>query len=196
VTTSKTTYDAEHLVLAPGAWADDLLKLPSLPLHVRRHVMAWFEPVAETESFSPNRFPIYIWQADSRQIFYGFPVTGDPDTGAKVGIHSGGDICTATSIQREIQESDIAEIREQLATYIPALNGKLLQAATCMYTMTPDEHFVVSPHPHYRQVTVACGFSGHGFKFASVIGEILADLAIEGHTNQPIDFLSAQRFAK
>ena len=196
VTTPKTVYEAEHLVLTPGAWAGDLLKLPSLPLQVRRHVMAWFEPDRDAGSFSPDRFPIFIWQADNQQIFYGFPVTGDPGTGAKVGIHSGGDICTPASIQRKVQAGDIAEIREQLDIYIPALNGKLLEAATCMYTMTRDEHFVVSPHPEHSQVILACGFSGHGFKFASVMGEILADFVIEGGTNQSIDFLSAQRFAK
>jgi sarcosine oxidase len=195
VTTAKATYEAAHLVIAPGAWASDLLKL-NLPLHVRRHVMAWFDPIDGITPFKPERFPIYIWQTDKDTILYGFPATDCDHCGVKAALHSGGDICTPDSIERGIQEQDITEIREQLAACIPALNGNLLHAATCMYTMTPDEHFVVSRHPHYSQVTIACGFSGHGFKFTSVLGEVLADLSMEGRTKYPIDFLSAERFSK
>ncbi|QNI31067.1 N-methyl-L-tryptophan oxidase [Alloacidobacterium dinghuense] len=194
VTTAKGTYEAGHLVIAPGAWAESLLKL-SLPLHVRRHVMAWFDPPEGIADFSPDCFPIYIWRTGADTVFYGFPATDCEHCGVKAAMHSGGDICTAETIERKYQARDIAEIREQLAAYIPALNGRLLHAATCMYTMTPDEHFIVSRHPDYAQVSVACGFSGHGFKFAPVIGEVLADLAIEGRTKWPIDFLSAERFA-
>jgi sarcosine oxidase len=194
VVTAKAAYQAAHLVIAPGAWASSLLKL-SLPLHIRRHVMAWFDPLETIQNFSPNRFPIYIWRTGDETVFYGFPATDCEHCGVKTAMHSGGDVCTADSIEREIYDRDIEEIREQLSTFIPGLNGKLLHAATCMYTMTPDEHFVVSQHPDYAQITIACGFSGHGFKFAPVLGEVLANLAIEGSTKWPIDFLSAQRFA-
>jgi sarcosine oxidase len=196
VATAKATYEADHLVIAPGAWANNLLKLEPLPLHVRRHVMAWFDPVDGIAPFAPDRFPIYIWETRNDVIFYGFPATDCEHCGVKAAMHSGGEVCTPDSIERHILDRDIAEIREQLATYIPALNGRLVHAATCMYTMTPDEHFVVSQHPDYPQVIIACGFSGHGFKFTSVLGEMLADLAIEGRTKYPIDFLSATRFAK
>lgn len=195
VTTAKATYEADHLVIAPGAWASGLLKMP-LPLHVRRHVMAWFDPPDGISQFRAGRFPIYIWQINADVTFYGFPATDCDHCGVKAALHSGGDICTPEIIERKIQKRDIDEIRNQLAVCIPALNGKLLHAATCMYTLTPDEHFVVSQHPDYSQVTIACGFSGHGFKFTPVLGEALADLATEGHTKYPIDFLSAQRFAK
>ncbi len=196
VTTAKAVYEAEHLVIAPGAWASGLLKLPSLPLHVRRHVMAWFDPIDGITEFKPDRFPIYIWQTGNDAIFYGFPATDCDHCGVKAAIHSGGELCTAESIDRNVHASDIADIRDQLSSRIPELNGKLLHAAACMYTMTPDEHFVLSRHPDYAQVTIACGFSGHGFKFATVVGEVLVDLATEGHTKYPVDFLSAQRFAK
>jgi sarcosine oxidase len=79
---------------------------------------------------------------------------------------------------------------------LPSLNGPLLAASTCMYTLTPDEHFVVGIHPNHPQVAIGCGFSGHGFKFASVMGEILADLALEGNTHHSIEFLSPQRFRR
>lgn len=195
VMTAKTTYEAGHLVIAPGAWASNLLKLP-LPLHVRRKVMAWFDPVGGITEFRPDRSPIYIWQTRDDVVFYGFPATDCEHCGVKAGVHSGGNICTPETIDRRVQNEDIDEIREILGAYIPSLNGKLLHAATCMYTMTPDEHFIVSQHPQHPQVTIACGFSGHGFKFAPVLGEALADLAIEGRTRYAIDFLSAQRFAK
>jgi len=195
VVSAKATYEADHLVIASGAWANDLLKL-SLPLHVRRHVMAWFDPLETIQNFSPSRFPVYIWRTGDKTVFYGFPATDCENCGVKAAMHSGGDVCTAESLDREIHDRDITEIREQLATFIPSLNGKLLHAATCMYTMTPDEHFIVSQHPEYAQVTIACGFSGHGFKFSTVLGETLADLVLEGHTKYPIDFLSAQRFKR
>ena len=195
VVTQKASYEAAHLILAPGAWAGDLLPSIGLQLHVRRHVMAWFEPTDNIERFASGHFPIYIWQTASGKVFYGFPSIDGASEGIKAAMHSGGDVCTPESIDRNIQESDIAEIREQLAEYLPALNGRLLHASTCMYTMTPDEDFVVSHHPDHPQVTLACGFSGHGFKFTSVLGEVLADLAIHGHSQHPIDFLSAKRFA-
>lgn len=195
VATSKSTYEASHLVIAPGAWASNLLKF-SLPLQVRRHVMAWFDPLDGIAAFAPGRFPIYIWQTGSDQIFYGFPATDCEHCGVKAAIHSGGDVCTPETVERKVQDQDIDEIRCQLAAWIPALNGRLLHASVCMYTMTPDEHFVVSRHPAYSQVAIACGFSGHGFKFTPVLGEALADIVIEGRTKYPIDFLSAQRFAK
>lgn len=205
VVTAKATYEAGHLVMAPGAWAAGLLKLPlpvSLPpllsLEVRRHVMAWFEPLDPKDTiknFSPKRFPIYIWRASADAVFYGFPATDCEHCGVKAAMHSGGDVSTAETVERGYRADDIAEIRAQLTTYVPSLNGKLLHAAICMYTMTPDEHFVVGRHPEHAQVTIACGFSGHGFKFAPVVGEVLADFATEGETKWPIDFLSAARFA-
>lgn len=194
VSSGKETYEAEHLVIAPGSWAPDLLRSLGLPLHVRRHVMAWFEPQRERSLFSVERFPIYIWQTSESLVFYGFPEIDGDIGGVKAAIHSGGDVCMADSIDREIHASDIAEIRTQLAEYIPAMNGPLLHAGVCMYTMTPDEDFVVATHPAHSQVTIACGFSGHGFKFTSVLGEVLADLALEGSSRQPIEFLSAERF--
>jgi sarcosine oxidase len=193
VVTEKATYEAAHLVIAPGAWAADLLKFPAPYLQVRRHVMAWFQPDGGVNEFLPERFPIYVWQTDRDKAFYGFPATDGLSGGVKVAIHSGGDICKPESIERTILERDIDEIREQLAEHIPALNGRLLHASTCMYTMTPDEDFIVSPHPEFPNVTMACGFSGHGFKFTSVLGEVLADLAIDGGTRHPIDFLSVKR---
>lgn len=87
-------------------------------------------------------------------------------------------------------------IAEHLAPLIPTLAGQHLRAATCMYTNTPDEHFVIAPHPEHAQVTVACGFSGHGFKFVPVVGEVVADLCLDGATRHPVGLFDPARFAR
>ena len=156
--------------------------------------MAWFNPVGGIGPFTPDKFPIYLWENNPQSIFYGFPAIDGSNGGAKIAMHTGGDVCSPQSIDRNIRADDEHELREQIAARLPALNGPLLSAATCMYTMTPDQHFVVGLHPAHSQVAIACGFSGHGFKFAPVIGEILADLALSGKTAYPIEFLSPLRF--
>jgi sarcosine oxidase len=196
VTTPRGVYEAAKLILAPGAWASETFPGLDLPLIVRRHVMAWFDPIGGIEPFLLERFPVYLWQSSPDCIFYGFPAIDGPGGGAKVAMHKGGDLCTPQSINREITHKDEQELRDQIASRLPSLNGPLLAASTCMYTLTPDEHFVVGIHPNHPEVAIGCGFSGHGFKFASVIGEILADLALEGKTRHSIEFLSPQRFRR
>lgn len=195
VTTGHGTYQAQHLVLAPGAWAPDLLSDIGVPFDIRRHVMCWFEPSAAAESFLPEHFPVYIWDVNGHDCFYGFPATGTLADGVKVAMHSGGDPCTAETLDRLVHDRDVKELRRYLARFIPSLNGRFLQGAACMYTLTPDEHFVLSLHPRHPQVAVAAGFSGHGFKFTSVVGEILADLATTGVTHHPIGLFAPERFA-
>lgn len=194
VVTNKGTYEAEKLVLAPGAWATDILGELHLPLEVQRRAVCWFQPQSSIESFLPERFPIYVWDVDGAHVFYGFPAIDGPGAGAKVAMHSGGEKCSPATISRLISDDEVEELRGHLRRFIPALNGALVKAQSCMYTMTPDEHFVVSLHPEFPQVAIAAGFSGHGFKFTSVMGEILADLTIDGRTLHPISFLSPDRF--
>jgi sarcosine oxidase len=165
-----------------------------LPLVIRRHMMCWFDPIADAPLFSPEHFPIYLWQSSSGTILYGFPAIDGPRGGAKAAIHTGGDICTPDELERGLLPKDEEEIREQLSRLLPALNGPLLHSSACMYTLTPDEHFLLGPHPEWPQVTIACGFSGHGFKFCSVLGEILAELADTRMTRHSIEFLSPARF--
>ncbi len=126
-------------------------------------------------------------------MFYGMPRTteaGDP----KVGIHSEGEECTPSTIDRVIRARDEMAVRSAISSRIPALNGEVSHAATCMYTMTPDEHFIIDAHPEYPQVSLAAGFSGHGFKFSSVVGEILSDLATTRKTSSDIALFSGSRF--
>ena len=195
VVTTGGTYQADRLIIAPGAWAPGLLQELGIPFDIRRHVMCWFRPVANVESFLPERFPIYLWEMDSEHVFYGFPAIDGSEGGVKVAMHTGGDRCTPANIERRISDCDLEELRAPLSRFIPSLNGSSIKAATCMYTLTPDEHFILSLHPDHPQVAIAAGFSGHGFKFTSVIGEVLAELAIDGKTRHPIALFAPERFS-
>ncbi len=196
VETPEGTYEAERLVISPGAWAPQLLADLGLPLEVTRQVMYWFEPTDGLEPFLPHRFPIFIWEPDDGNKFYGFPAQDD-DRGVKIAFfRAGGVPTTPETIDREVHEEEIEFLRSYLAEYVPALAGRCLDARACMYTNTPDEHFVISSHPDHSQVVIACGFSGHGYKFCSVVGEILADLATEGSTRHPIDLFFPARLKK
>jgi sarcosine oxidase len=194
VKSSRQTYHARSLVLSTGAWAPKILSLLNLPLSVYRRVMFWFDPIGGMDAFSPDKFPIYLWEPEGAALFYGFPASEGRHGGVKVALHVGNEPCSPESIDRSIRQDDESEIRSVIASRIPALNGPLVKALTCMYTMTPDAHFIIDRHPEYPQVSIAAGFSGHGFKFSSVVGEILADLATEGSTNHNVALFSSQRF--
>jgi sarcosine oxidase len=112
-----------------------------------------------------------------------------------VALFGRGRECTPDTIDRTVHDDEIAEVARYVATRLPTLPGRFLRASTCMYTSTPDSDFVIAPHPaHPGAVTVACGFSGHGFKFVPVVGEILADLALTGRTDHPVDLFDPARF--
>ncbi|HMO57555.1 MAG TPA: N-methyl-L-tryptophan oxidase [Roseiflexaceae bacterium] len=194
VTTARGSYEAERLIIAAGAWAPELLADLSIPFTIERQVLYWFDPLGGTAPFAPDHFPIYMWEFDEQSAFYGFPAQQGSPGGVKIAFHTGGMPCTPETIRREVLPDEVAAMRAALAERIPAINGRLLATATCMYTKVPDEHFVLGMHPHHPQVIVASPCSGHGFKFSSVIGEVLADLAQHGTTSLPISFFSPQRF--
>jgi sarcosine oxidase len=191
VETERGGYTAGRLVIAAGPWTSELLSELDLPLVVWRLVNAHFEPT-RPEPFGPDRCPVYLWQGPEG-VYGGFPSL--PGQGVKFGRHDVGEVCTPRTIRREIEDGEIEGLRDVLERYLPGAAGPLKWAFTCMYTMTPDHHFILDRHPRHERVVYACGFSGHGFKFASVIGEVLTDLLIDGRTRHPIDFLSAARFA-
>ena len=196
VTTDQAVYEAERLVIAAGPWANESLR-HLFPLRVTRQVMTWIEPSSEVEAFLPDRFPVFLCESpDGGHLSYGFPAVDGPSGGVKAAIHGSHTECTPDTIDRVIHEIDGAEVIRQVRPRFPALDGEILKAKTCMYTMTPDEHFILGQHPEYPSVSIACGFSGHGFKFASVVGEILADLALTGRTNRPIGIFSPARFSQ
>ena len=195
VRTSTGTYSADHLVVAAGPWAVEALS-SLFPLCVTRQVMAWIKPANGIEHFVAQQFPVFVSESinDGRPA-YGFPALGGPLGGVKAAIHGSHTECRPETVDRTIHASDLTELKERVARRIPALDGTVLKAQICLYTMTPDENFIIGLHPLYANVSVACGFSGHGFKFASVVGEILADLALEGKTRHSIGLFAPTRFA-
>ncbi|RKN37608.1 N-methyl-L-tryptophan oxidase [Streptomyces hoynatensis] len=193
VRTAEGSYAADHLVICPGAWAPELLADLGLPLRVERQLMFWFQPAGGVGPYLPERHPIYIWEDPTGSQIYGFPAIDGPEGGVKGAFFRSGAECTPDTIDRTVYPEEIEEFATYLGARLPGLPGRLVRAATCMYTTTPDEHFVIAPHPRHPAVTVACGFSGHGFKFAPVVGEILADLALTGETAHPIGMFRPER---
>jgi len=191
VTTGTGTYTAGQLVICPGAWAPQLLAELGIPITVERQVLYWLDPVGGTAPFEDQ--PIFINEnANGRQI-YGFPAIDGPDGGVKVAFFRKGQECTPDTIDRVVHPEEISAMRDRVTELLPALTGDCVHSATCMYSNTSDEHFVITRHPEYTNVTVACGFSGHGFKFVPVVGEIVADLATTGTTAHPIALFNPQR---
>ncbi|MFM1650782.1 N-methyl-L-tryptophan oxidase [Brevibacillus sp. B_LB10_24] len=192
VTTEKGVYEAGRLIVCPGAWAPDVLADLGVSFAVERGLMMWFEPVNGLEPFRIGKHPIYIWEDDGAHL-YGFPAQGLSCEGVKIGGFYAGTPCTTDTIDRQVHDHEIEEMRGYIRDRFPALNGKFIRAKTCFFTFTADQHFVVSPHPRHPQVAIAAGFSGHGFKFASVVGEILADLTTVGTTSHPIELFRPER---
>ncbi len=194
VRTDTGDHTADALVVAAGAWASQLLPAVDFQLRVERQVMHWFEPSEGLDAFAPDRFPVYLWEPRAGPVLYGMPALDGPSAGVKAAIHHDGETTTAERLDRTVHEADIAAVRSCLAERIPSINGRWLEGAVCMYTNTPDLHFVIGPHPAADGVFVAAGFSGHGFKFAPVVGEVLADLVVDGNTSLPVEPFAPARF--
>jgi sarcosine oxidase len=198
VQTTQETFEARHLVLTPGAWAAAMFDLPDMPLTVERQVLFWFAPIGGVSIFAPGRFPIYIWDIGDDTQFYGFPSLVGPPFGVKVAFFRSNaeNIVSPDTVNRTVGPEEVEAIRAVLLSRLPSVaTGSLEQTVTCLYTLTPDHHFVVGRHPVHPQVTIASPCSGHGFKFASVIGEIIAELAIEGTTRHDITLFAPGRFS-
>ena len=193
VTTAQGTYRAAKLVIAAGPWATRLLAELGSNLRVMRQTLLWFG-TEDDRAFQRDRFPIYISQVPEGE-FYGLPIIDG--LGHKVARHYGApEVHSPEEIDREVRPQDELPVRDFLKRHLPTANGPVKRAQTCIYTLSPDRHFIIDLHPEYANVAFAAGFSGHGFKFASVVGEILADLAERGTTDQPIDLFRQKRFLK
>jgi sarcosine oxidase len=183
VITSSGTHRAARLLLAAGAWLNSLFNPKSnpidsppqstLPLSIERQVLFWFEPVSQHAQFQPQHCPIYIWEYEPGRFFYGFPDLGG---GIKVAFHHQGEISHPDQLRRETDPTEVEAMRSLLQRLMPSAAGPLRSEAVCMYTNTPDEHFIFDWHPKHKQVLIASPCSGHGFKFSSVIGELAARL--------------------
>ncbi|MDH3584968.1 MAG: N-methyl-L-tryptophan oxidase [Phycisphaerae bacterium] len=198
VTTEGGVYQAEKLVITAGAWSQAVVPDLGAPLSVTRQTMAWLEPT-EPQLFTADRFPCWgIEDPDGAGLFYGFPpAAGKP--GLKVAHHRPGEIVDASTVDRSPRSGDADPLLKLARAHLPKAAGTVLSLGVCLYTNSPDSHFIIDHHPDPAtegRVALACGFSGHGFKFTSVVGEALADLATEGSTDLPIGFLGLGRFAK
>jgi sarcosine oxidase len=196
VRTTKARYEAGHLVLAAGAWMPQLSTVRSVELVVTRQVLCWFDPPAGVEPFRPERFPVYIWELDAERTFYGFPNQDGPPGGVKVAFFHRDERADPDDLDRVVAAADVATLLDVVRAKVPAAAGELLAAIVCMYTLTSDHHFLIDSHPVCANVTLASPCSGHGFKFTPVIGEILADLALDGKTAHPIDLFRIDRLLR
>ncbi|WP_342424735.1 N-methyl-L-tryptophan oxidase [Paenibacillus sp. FSL E2-0178] len=190
VHTKNGEYHGAAAVLSAGAWFKSLSPFVSLPIKAVRKVVGWF---GSTPDFEAGKFPGFTLGAEEGG-FYGFPSIGG--SGLKIGRHDTGEewkpgepLASFGSL-----ESDEGDLRRVLEVYMPGAAGKLLKGSVCKYEHTPDEDFIIDRHPDYSNVLLAGGFSGHGFKFSSVVGEILADLAVQGNTRQNIAPFALSRF--
>ena len=192
VTTDRGSYEAGRLILSPGAWIGDIVPALAPSTTVIRQTLGWFSPV-KPALFDMARFPVFTLEADEGH-FYGFPLWQHP--GFKLGSpHYGQDVYDPNTPDRRPSPRHREELQACLAKYIPAANGDLLGLKPCMYTMTPDEHFIIDTLPGFEQVIVASPCSGHGYKFASAIGEALAEMAMAGQSRFDLGMFSLQRFS-
>jgi sarcosine oxidase len=181
VMTSAGRYAAGHLVLAAGGWLPDLM--PALRLEVERQVLLWFEPRERAEELTPERFPTYLWELSPDLSIYDVPLWGD---GLKMARHHGGEICTMETVRRTVDDRDVEPVRRALEPYLPAAFGRFLRGRVCVYTNTPDRHFLIDRHPEHQAVIVVSPCSGHGFKYAPAIGEAVAQLLVDGESPQDL----------
>jgi sarcosine oxidase len=184
---------AAHLVLTAGAWLGSLVSDLALPLQVERESVCWFSPTTAPSSIGADRMPMWV-VASGGQAYYGF--RHDPEVGLKVGIHHWGVYVDPDEVDRIVGPADEERVRAFVRAQMPAANGPLSGTKVCLYTNTPDEAFVIDRHPAAAGVAFASACSGHGFKYAPLVGEILADLAIAGATAWPIGSFRAARFSE
>src|SRR5712691_3097407 len=177
VETSRGHFAAERAVVAAGAWTSKLLPQLGLPLEVERQVMAWLA-VDDPDSFSPQRFPIFIRELAGGRFRYGFPTTDGRSI--KLAVHHEGTGADPDSIEREVEDGDLLPLREFAREKLRGVTGEVVDARVCMYTNAPDERFICASPADLPGVTVLSACSGHGFKFASVLGELMAGLILDG----------------
>lgn len=193
--TADEAYSAGRVILAGGAWMNDLLAhldltLPLEPVGVQ---LAYFAP-AQLERFSAGQMPVFITHlhGDKADWVYGIPNVND--SGLKVAFHTGQRVHNVREIDYTPKEAVVERLRAFMRRYLPEGDAPLQSTRICLYTMTPDEHFIVDHHPAYSQVVIASPCSGHGFKFSTLIGRMLVDLALHGSTPFDTSLFKVSRF--
>lgn len=174
VETDSATILASHAIVTAGAWIPGLLPDLALPLTLERQMLHWFQPASQPENHEASCCPLSLWEFDRDRIFATFPNLGD---GVKCGIHHEGDVVDVPeAVNREISANEDRMVRDLLAAIQPLAAGTLVESRVCIYTNTPDHHFLIDRHPEHESIIIASPCSGHGFKFSSAVGELLADM--------------------
>ncbi|MCZ6677931.1 MAG: N-methyl-L-tryptophan oxidase [Candidatus Poribacteria bacterium] len=187
IETSAGRYRCSRLIVTPGPWASDILQALSLPLHVTRQQKFYFRP-RDTAAYQPDRLPVY---SDNETQYYGFPNHGP---GIKVADDTHGSVTSPEAVDRTLDLQKRDDLKQWLEKIMPGSDVSFVEGATCMYTLTPDHDFLIGPHPKNPNLLVGAGFSGHGFKFSTLVGKILAELATDGRTPYPIERFRLSRF--
>jgi sarcosine oxidase len=192
VTVDGEAQSFDGAVLAAGPWTSELM--PDLPLTVERQVMVWLALQAGVESFTPERFPAWLREGTAEGDIYGFPSLDGRSI--KLGRHHGGEAVTPETVRRAVTDADLDPLRLFVTKYLRGVTRSVVRSAVCLYTNTPDENFIVDLHPDSARIVVLSACSGHGFKFSPVMGDIAADLLLEGATRRDISRFSLARFAE
>ena len=190
VETKSGTFTAPKLVFTAGAWLPELVSKLKLPMWIERQVLFWFEPKANADAFKPENMGNHSWEYEPGCAMYAQPDFGE---GVKIAFHHDGQPSDPDKLDREVKPEELEAMRTQLERYIPDMNGRLLNSAVCMYTDTPDLHFLIDFHPGHKNILMVSPCSGHGFKFSSVIGEIAADLVTEGKSRFDLSHFGVER---
>lgn len=195
VHTSTGPVVAERLAICAGPWSERLLTGVDLPLTVERQVVHWFVPRGDPAPFAVDRHPVYLWELAEGTELYGFPVLAG-DTAAKVAFFHDGRPSDPDHLEREVIAAEADSLRAELVDRLPELAGLWMKGTACMYTTTPDRHFAIGPVPGTDgRVIVAAGFSGHGFKFVPVVGDVVADLVCTGASPLDLSLFEPTRFS-
>jgi sarcosine oxidase len=192
VKTDRAIYQARRLIFCGGAWTGKLMLDIGVNIKVSRQIVGWVWP-KKPEQFELGHFPIWAIAHENQALHYGFPMLSDRP-GVKVAHHSPGTLTDPDLCVRSATLGDENDFLPALKRFLPDASGPLLSMSVCLYENSPDSHFIIDRYQNSDSVFVACGFSGHGFKFATVVGEALADLAEHGQTQLPIGFLGLHRF--
>ncbi|CAN5363153.1 N-methyl-L-tryptophan oxidase [soil metagenome] len=191
-TASGAVHHAGRLVLAAGPWVSELLQESTVPLEVERQLMFWFDPL-QSAGFAPEECPIALWDEPDGPAFATFPDLGE---GVKIAIHHHGETTSVHDVDRTPRPANEAAARKLLARFLPAANGTLREAMVCLYTNTPDRHFIIDYLDESRRVVLASPCSGHGFKFASAVGEAVAALVADEPPPVDISLFRLDRFGR
>jgi len=192
VRTATGAHRAEQLVLSGGAWMRQLVPQLAPVLDVERQPIHWFEPVSGTTDFRPSRCPVALWEYGGGHLFYTLPDFGD---GVKVGVHYEGVPVDPDCVERQSSAAENAQATDLVRRFMPQANGHLRESQVCLYTNTPDLHFIIDNHPvHPGRVVVLSACSGHGFKFATAVGEIAAELLTKGSSQHDVSMFRIGRF--